>query len=172
MKIPAAYDDLIFDAARQYLPEIDWKLLKAQLYQESWLRPNVDSPAGAQGIAQFMPRTWAEVRDAMKMPAAASPYDPGHAIPAAAFYMRRMRRGWGKPEIAREDLHRFALASYNAGIGNITKAWRLAGKPAYWSHTADVLDKITGKHAEETKTYVQRVYRWHDQLLREGESRA
>jgi len=37
MKIPAAYDDLIFDAARQYLPEIDWKLLKAQLYQESWL---------------------------------------------------------------------------------------------------------------------------------------
>jgi len=51
------YDALIKTAQKKYLPGTDWRLLKAQLTQESDLNPRAVSPAGAQGIAQFMPNT-------------------------------------------------------------------------------------------------------------------
>src|SRR5690606_20537269 len=54
------YNELIRLAAQKYLPGYDWRLYKAQLWQESKLNPYATSPAGAKGIAQFMPATWAE----------------------------------------------------------------------------------------------------------------
>lgn len=164
--ISTAYDARIEDAARQYLPEIDWRLLKAQFFQESRLDPDARSPAGAMGIAQFMPPTWREACAALKYPPDANAYNANYAIPAGAWYMRRMRRFWGRPQIEREDLHRFALASYNAGMGNVQKAWKLAGMPGYWWPVEQFLPEITGKHAAETITYVARVYRWYEHLAK------
>jgi membrane-bound lytic murein transglycosylase F len=165
MKFPDVYDGIIQDAVRRHIPEVDWMLFKAQLFQESRLRPDVDSQAGAMGIAQFMPRTWGEVRTELKFPDDATAYEPEYAIPAGAYYMRKQRRFWSGRPIASEDLHRFALASYNAGAGNIMKAWRRAGCPGYWSHVASALPAITGdRNAEETTGYVTRIYRYHDQM--------
>src|SRR6266446_10148822 len=47
------------------------------LWQESRFRTDVISPAGAQGVAQFMPQTAAER-------GLVDPYDPGPAIAQAA----------------------------------------------------------------------------------------
>jgi len=167
--IPSTFDEQIAAAARQYLPEIDWRLLKAQYFQESRLDPQARSPAGAMGIAQFMPATWRETCGMLQYPPEASAYDPVYAIPGGAHYMRRMRRLWSKPEVqSPEERHRFALASYNAGGGNIQRAWRLAGKPGHWWAVEPYLPEVTGRHADETITYVARVYRWFEQLKREA----
>lgn len=71
----------------------------AQIQQESGFNPNVVSPAGAQGIAQFMPSTSASV--------GVNPLDPVAALSAAAKLMANYVRQYGSEAAA--------LASYNAG---------------------------------------------------------
>ena len=78
------------------------------LWQESRFRTDVVSPAGAEGVAQFMPQTAAER-------GLANPYDPGSAIPHAAQLLADMGaevvkieepkrgdpfRGWGERNYA------------------------------------------------------------------------
>ena len=78
----------------------------ALLQAESGFDPNAQSPAGAQGIAQFMPPTSAEW--------GVDPWDPPDAIRGAARYLAWIR--------ARVVDWPAALAAYNWGIGNVTRA--------------------------------------------------
>jgi membrane-bound lytic murein transglycosylase F len=157
------YDGAIRDASRLYLPGWDWRWLKAQLYQESRLDPGAVSPAGARGIAQFMPATWAEVAPGLGF-GGVSPHAVGPAILASGRYMQRMRRTWSaeRPESDRRAL---AQASYNAGAGNILSAQRACGGARAWSDISACLPQITGKHADETIAYVQRIRRWYGVLI-------
>ncbi len=75
-------------------------LLSAQLYAESGFNPFATSPAGAQGIAQFMPAT-------ARGMGLADPFDPDQAIDAQAHLMRDLLRQFGTVSLA--------LAAYNAG---------------------------------------------------------
>ena len=77
-------------------------LLAAQLMAESGFNPDAVSPAGAQGIAQFMPGTAAGygLRD---------PFDPVAAIDAQAHLMSDLLRRFRSVPLA--------LAAYNAGPG-------------------------------------------------------
>ena len=52
------------------------------IWRESSFRPTAISPAGAQGVAQFMPRTASER-------GLADPFDPASAIPASARFLSR-----------------------------------------------------------------------------------
>ena len=57
------YDSLFVIYGDRY--NVPWKLLKAQVKQESGFNPDaVNKNSGATGLAQFMPRTWEEWRDA------------------------------------------------------------------------------------------------------------
>ena len=71
---PDKYDWQIRKAVKNYLPTVDWRLYKAQLIQESSLRPLVVSHAGAKGLAQFMPSTWADVSSQLQL--VGSPFEP------------------------------------------------------------------------------------------------
>ena len=71
---------------------------------ESNFNPFAVSPAGAQGIAQFMPGTAASY-------GLADPFDPVEAIDAQAHLMSDLIRQLGSPELA--------LAAYNAGPGAV-----------------------------------------------------
>ena len=101
---PAAgsIDDLIATSAAKY--NIDPRVFRALLMQESSLNPAAAGPGGEQGIAQFTPATAAAF--------GIDPRDPAQAIPAAALYLR-------------QNLNRFggnmdqALAAYNWGPGNV-----------------------------------------------------
>lgn len=103
-------------------------LLARQLYQESRFRPeiidgSVASPAGALGIAQFMPATAQDL--------GVDPLDPKSAINGAAAYMRRLFDSLGSwPE---------ALAAYNWGIGNVKKK----GLDAAPAETRNYVQQIT-----------------------------
>ena len=140
-----------------------WEVLKAQYIQESGLRPDVDSPVGAAGIAQFMPGTWADVSKRMGLPADATAYMPRYAIDAGAGYMARLRRNWSSPRPER-DRHSLALASYNAGLGNILAAQRQAGGALASCPILSALPRVTGRHAAETQGYVRRIWRYWRQL--------
>lgn len=75
-------------------------LLAAQLMAESNFNPFAVSPAGAEGIAQFMPATAASF-------GLQDPFDPVEAIDAQAHLMSDLIHQFGSPELA--------LAAYNAG---------------------------------------------------------
>jgi hypothetical protein len=104
---PNAPGDLI-DQTRQAAQAagIDPGIFTRQIKQESNFNPNAGSPAGAQGIAQFMPETARGL--------GIDPTNPQQALPAAAnlmkSYLDKYGGDWSK-----------ALSAYNAGPGNVDK---------------------------------------------------
>ncbi|MBR1127420.1 lytic transglycosylase domain-containing protein [Bradyrhizobium iriomotense] len=102
------------------------------LWQESRFRSNEVSSAGAQGVAQFMPETAAEV-------GLDDPFDPMKAMPASAKFLRKLRDDFGNLGLA--------AAAYNAGPGRIQK-W-LARESELPRETRDYVRIITGTRAED-----------------------
>ncbi|MCW8918955.1 MAG: transglycosylase SLT domain-containing protein [Gammaproteobacteria bacterium] len=160
---PDRYDTLIERAAERYLPGVDWRLWKAQLYQESLLNPDAVSPAGAAGIAQFMPGTWSQISRELGHDGV-SPHMAGPAIDAGAYYMAKLRNGWSSPR-PEADRHSLAAASYNAGMGNLIKAQRQCGGAVGYPDIITCLPDVTGHHSTETIVYVQRIWQWWTQMV-------
>ncbi|MCJ2164656.1 MULTISPECIES: transglycosylase SLT domain-containing protein [unclassified Pseudodesulfovibrio] len=163
--IPDRYDSDIQEAVHRWWPrgeESRWEWWKAQLYQESQLNPEAVSPVGARGLAQFMPGTWDDVCRQLGY-GRVSPHLVKQAVNAGAYYMVRLRNAWTspRPEIDRWDL---ARASYNAGFGNILKAQGLAGGASRYADIIAALPSVTGRHAQETIIYNQRIHRWYGEI--------
>lgn len=130
--VPEEYRALIEEWGT-YCPTLTPPRLAAQLQQESGWRPEVingevDSDAGAQGIAQFMPGTWATHGVDANGDGTANVFDPEDAIPSAAIYdcavAREVRDVPGDPV---DNM----LAAYNAGPGRVIEFGGVP--PASWS---------------------------------------
>lgn len=147
------------------MPGVDWRLLKAQCYQESLLDPLAQSHVGAQGLCQFMPGTWRDVSKRLDFPDGTSAFAPELSIEAAAFYMSSLRVQWFAPR-PDADRHSLALASYNAGLGHLVHAQRkCAGEPLY-ADIIECLPDVTGRHSDETIKYVKRIWGfWRDMVV-------
>lgn len=157
------YRDAIESSVRAYWgPFQEPDAWAAQIYQESLCDPSAVSPAGARGIAQFMPGTWAEVAGQLDLPPGSTPHQD-IAIDAGAFYQARMMSIWIWDRPLRERW-RLGLASYNAGAGNILRAQRACDNARYWSEIETCLPQITGHHSVETRTYVRRIERWEAEM--------
>lgn len=146
---PREYDELIRVAASRVLPDIDWRIIKAQFWQESRFDPRATSPAGALGIAQIMPGTWEQY-------GSGSPYSPQDSISAGCKYMAYLFGQWTaqRPEIDRICL---TLASYNAGLGHILAAQKKAGGANDYKTIISKLQEVTGTHSAETIDYVRKI---------------
>ncbi len=105
------------------------------IWRESSFRPNAVSPAGAQGVAQFMPGTASERR-------LIDPFDPASAIPASAKFLGELKRRFGNLGLA--------AAAYNAGETAVAN-W-LANKGSLPFETQDYVLAITGHDAEEWRS--------------------
>src|SRR3954469_6805955 len=101
------------------------------LWQESRFRSSEVSSAGAQGVAQFMPGTAAEV-------GLDDPFDPFKALPASAKFLRKLHDEFGNLGLA--------AAAYNAGGGRIEK-W-LSRRSPLPKKTRAYVKIITGHKAE------------------------
>ena len=122
--VPPRFHDPIATAALRHNVPMD--LLAAQLYAESNFNPFARSPAGAQGIAQFIPGT-------ARAYGLSDPFDPEQAIDAQARLMADLLKQFGgKPALA--------LAAYNAGAGAVR---RHGGIPPY-AETRGYVAKILG----------------------------
>ncbi|MGE4526812.1 MAG: transglycosylase SLT domain-containing protein [Rhodospirillaceae bacterium] len=156
---PSRYDRTIAAAVATWWPDYPFPASwKAQLWQESRLKPGAVSPVGAAGLAQIMPGTWQDLRRQLHLSPAASPHDDV-AIEAGAYYMARLRRAWSapRPPDRRQEL---AQASYNGGLGNILAAQRACDDARDWSGIAPCLPAVTGRHAAETTGYVVAIAKW------------
>jgi len=121
---------LIEGAARNQ--RIPHDLLTRLIWQESSFRPHVVSPAGAQGIAQFMPGT-AQERGLT------DPFDPEQAIPKAAEFIAHLSEQFGNLGLA--------AAAYNGGPARVA-SW-LAGQGGLPAETRNYVIAVTGRPAED-----------------------
>lgn len=138
------YDEII----KQYADSIgwDWRLLAAQIYQESKFKPSTRSWAGAIGLMQVLPETAQDM-------GYVSIENPEINIQAGVAYIKYLSEFW--EDIPKEERLKFVLASYNAGPGHVADARRLAQKfgknPDVWNDNVEeyILKKSDPKYYQD-----------------------
>ncbi len=128
--VEASICRLIETAARAH--SLPVAFLTRLIWRESSFRASVTSPAGARGIAQFMPGT-AEERGL------ANPFDPEEAIPKAAELLAELDLRFGNLGLA--------AAAYNAGPTRLAN-W-LAGQGYLPAETRGYVLAITRHPVED-----------------------
>jgi cell wall-associated NlpC family hydrolase len=122
--VPAEYQPLV-QKWGNLCPALNPALLAAQLYQESGWDARAQSGAQAQGIAQFIPGTWASHGIDGNGDGRADVWDPADAIPSAASYDCELASYVKNVPGNNTDN---MLASYNAGAYAVIQA---GGIPPY-----------------------------------------
>ena len=138
--VPPRYAPLIVRASQRW--SVSAQLLAAQLYAESGFNPFARSPAGAEGIAQFMPGTAA----AMGL---ADPFDADAAINAQAHLMRDLLGRFGSVPLA--------LAAYNAGPGAVAGCGCVPPIPETTAYVARILGLLGGAGDAAAATFEVRL---------------
>jgi membrane-bound lytic murein transglycosylase F len=112
------WDPLIQDYAARY--GFDWRLIAAQMHQESRFDPDARSFAGARGLLQVLPRTAREF-------GFSDLHEPETGIHAGIRYLSWIRERFAA---GRDDQERtwLSLAAYNVGYGHVRDAQRIARK--------------------------------------------
>lgn len=116
--VPAVYQSLV-QRWGNLCKALNPALLAAQLYQESGWNPDARSSAGAQGIAQFIPGTWATHGVDGNGDGRKDVWDPEDAIPSAASYDCELANYVRNVPGDRTDN---MLAAYNAGAYRVIAA--------------------------------------------------
>jgi hypothetical protein len=138
--VPPRFRDPLIDAAAKW--NVSAALLAAQLMAESNFNPFAVSPAGAEGIAQFMPGTAASY-------GLADPFDPVEAIDAQAHLMSDLIHQFGSPELA--------LAAYNAGPAPVEACSCVPAIPETSAYVARIMALLGGGGALAVPTFEVRL---------------
>ena len=127
-----------------------WSLVHGITRQESSFDRSAMSRVGARGMMQLMPGTAREEsgKIAVGYDLGRLTSDPSYNVMLGSSYFQRMVSQWGGNYV-------LAVASYNAGAGNVRKWVRAYGDPR--SPGVDTLRWIEQIPFSETKGYVQRV---------------
>lgn len=127
------FDDLF----KKYAPQLDWdwRLLAAIAFQESRFQSHLTSWAGARGVMGIMPatgRAFGASREQL--------YDPEINIKTSVKCLIASRKSF-KDSASDDELIQLTLASYNAGVGHVYDAQRLAKKyglnPYIWKDNVE-----------------------------------
>lgn len=120
-------------------------LIASQINAESGWNPKATSGAGAQGIAQFMPSTWAAAGKDGDGDGKADVWNAHDAIWSQGNYMcslagqvETLMKGGG----VQGDVVRLALAAYNAGIAAVSAAKGLPNIPETVNYVQTIIAKI------------------------------
>jgi hypothetical protein len=128
--VPSRFRAPLLRAAARW--NVSAALLAAQLMAESNFNPFAVSPAGAQGIAQFIPSTAASY--GLK-----NPFDPAEAMDAQAHLMSDLIRQFGSPQLA--------LAAYNAGPAPVEACHCVPSIPETTAYVSRILALLGGAGA-------------------------
>jgi membrane-bound lytic murein transglycosylase F len=153
---------------------INWTLLAAQSYQESYWNPHARSPTGVRGMMMLTRSTASQLGVSNRL-------NPAQSIRAGARYLVQLRKRL--PEDIHEPLRTWlALAAYNLGLGHVLDALKLETQlhrkdPASWRGISKVLP-LLAKHryyrhlahgyarGNEAVRYVNRI-RYYQDILRQ-----
>lgn len=127
-----------------------WSLVHGITRQESSFDRGAVSHAGARGMMQLMPATAREQAGKMGMGYDGSRLtsDPSYNVALGSAYFQRLVNQW-------DGSYPLAVASYNAGAGNVRKWIRAYGDPR--APGGDMIAWIERIPFDETRGYVQRV---------------
>jgi membrane-bound lytic murein transglycosylase MltF len=137
--------------------DMDYLLMMAQGFQESELRQDAVSPAGAIGIMQVMPATGRAMRvgDISQV---------GPNIHAGVKYMRfTIDTYYADQPMDPLDKGLFAFAAYNAGPSRVRELRAYAEKrgldPNRWFNNVELI--AAERIGQETVTYVSNIYKYY-----------
>ena len=180
-------------ATRRYLPYVrkfsekygvDWLLVLAVMKQESKFSHDAVSHQGAYGLMQIMPVTQIELTEKMGVEEAIS---PRNNIKAGIYHLRSLYDFFGKSRD--EDRIKLTLAAYNAGLGRIDDARKVArylgNDPKSWSAVKDALPFLSSRNYslhkniwsdgqpqngylrnwKQTVSYVENVLQFREELM-------
>jgi membrane-bound lytic murein transglycosylase MltF len=139
--------------------KFDWLMLAAQGYQESGLRQNRRSPAGAVGIMQIKPSTAADRNVGIDDVTTAE-----NNIHAGAKYMRFLADRYFEDD-GITDLNQWllSLAAYNAGPAKAARLRREARENGYdpnvWFDNVEII--AARRIGRETVTYVSNIFKYY-----------
>jgi hypothetical protein len=133
--VPVRFRGAIAAAAQRW--DVSGALLAAQLMAESNFNPFAVSPAGAAGIAQFMPGTAATY-------GLDDPFDAERAIDAQAHLMSDLLAQFGDASLA--------LAAYNAGPAPVAACSCVPAIPETQAYVARILGLMNGAAASPVAT--------------------
>jgi membrane-bound lytic murein transglycosylase F len=139
------YDKVVQKYSEYY--GFDWRLITAQMFQESRFDPRAKSFSGARGLMQIMPRTASSLGfDSVDQ--------PNNNIQAGIKYMDWLRDRFDKGLPVSERLW-FSLAAYNAGAGHVHDARRLASQiglnPDLWFENTESAILLLSKKQYSSK---------------------
>ncbi|WP_328397155.1 peptidoglycan DD-metalloendopeptidase family protein [Nocardia sp. NBC_00416] len=158
-KVPPELE-IWYRRAGSLCPEVTPSLLAAQGRQESGFRRGLTSPAGAQGLAQFLPGTAASTNPDDGQPyvidadgnGTASVWDDGDAIVGQGRYMCAIAHkinGWIAEGRVSGDVAALTLAAYNAGEGAVLASGGMPNQvAAHYSETQPYVTNILAMEAE------------------------
>lgn len=178
------YEPVIKKYTKRY--SLDWRLVVAQILQESRFEERSISHKGARGLMQIMPRTAREIRKELGLKNI--PRNPQANIIGGIYHLAKQIRYF--PLAESEERIKLALAAYNCGAGHVFDAqdicryyrwdpwkWRYVSKgltqlvPDYYSIHLEIWPDGTPRYGyfynyQETLTYVASIMNYY-QILKE-----
>lgn len=132
--------------------DINISFIHGIIKQESNFRFNAMSPVGATGFMQIMPDTAKHLCNELHI--SYNQYKLKHDIQynlkLGSYYIDKLLNNFNGSKV-------LAIASYNAGQGNVNKWMRAYGDPRKYTNIEDVIDWIECIPFGETRNYVMRV---------------
>ena len=141
------YDGMIKKTAKSI--GWDWRLLASLIYQESHFMADLESEKGAFGLMQLMP---------VVMERYGIDYDssPEEQLDAGGKLIKHLGNCLENKVVDSAERVKFILAAYNAGLGHVYDAQRLAEKygkyPDVWDNNVDyfILNKSKPQYYNDT----------------------
>lgn len=150
--------------------DFDWRLITAVVYQESHFDPLALSFTGVRGLMQV-------TRDTARSMGVDNRLDPDQNVYAGVKYLRKLQDEWS--HISEPDQTKFALASYNVGLGHVRDAQKIARQlnlpDETWSGLQQTLPLLQEKkyyqksrygyaRGREAVQYVSRIFTYYEIL--------
>lgn len=129
---------------------VDWRLVVAVMKVESKFDHSAESHKGARGFMQLMPTTQSEIADKMGIDFE-DINDPHGNIRGGIFYLANLYRQFGKQGLSEENKIKFTLAAYNAGLGRVSDAQKMASyvndDPSEWKSIKNSMPLLSKKYS-------------------------
>ena len=134
------YSPVIKKYAKRY--GFDWRLIVAQIMQESKFREHARSPVGARGLMQLMPRTEREISSELDFQYILK--NPRENIAAGIYHLKKQHSFF--PHATYMNRMKLSLAAYNSGAGRVFDAQDIARyqkySPDQWKHVKTYLPQL------------------------------